>query len=99
MESGRIEPLRALPVHREAQPCLRHLSQCTLIFPLKGIPQTQGTEPSNDAPIFGLLPEAPLKGLGGVWRPLEPWSPGASGGCSKFWRPLDDTGGLNPNRK
>ena len=39
MENGRIEPLRALPVHREAQPCLQppqwaKYIQCTLIFPL-----------------------------------------------------------------
>ena len=37
------EPLRALPVHREAQPCLQppqwaKYIQCTLIFPLMGIP-------------------------------------------------------------
>ena len=65
MESGRIEPFRALPVHREAQPCLQppqwaKYIQCTLIFPLKGIPQTQvGRRPH----IFSDLLRGPLEGV------------------------------------
>ena len=70
MENGRIEPLRALPVHREAQPCLQppqyaKYIQCTLIFPLMGIPQTQGPKPLAVGPTFLVcLQEAPL---GGSW--------------------------------
>ena len=37
MENGRIEPLRALPVHREAQPCLQPPQWAKYIdFPLDG---------------------------------------------------------------
>ena len=65
MENGRLEPLRALPVYREAQPCLQPIEwakyiQCTLIFPLMGIPQTLAQNPSNDAPTFSAtFQEAP----------------------------------------
>ena len=70
MENGRIEVFRALPVHREAQPCFQppqwaKYIQGTLIFPLMGIPQTQGPKPSPVTPTFlACLQEAPL---GGSW--------------------------------
>ena len=62
MENGRIEPLRALPVHGEAP-----VGQ-TLIFPNMKIPTN--TKPCRlRFPSEKLLkaPEAP----GGIWRPLE----------------------------
>ena len=67
MESGRIEPLRAPPTHREAQPCLqppqwtKHI-QCTLISPLMGIPTR---------PIFGDLGGS--EALEALEARLRPW--------------------------
>ena len=89
MESGRIEPFRALPVHREAQPCLQP--------PLLGQIYTMYI----DFPLDGNTPNPTLKSLkrrlggleasGGPWRPLEapggrPWRPRPLGLWSS-WRP------------
>ena len=50
MENGRVEPLRALPVHREAQPPVGQISTMYIDFPLDRKPQTQGPKPHADAP-------------------------------------------------
>ena len=114
MENGRIEPLRALPVHREAQPCLQppqwaKYIQCTLFFFLM------------DAHIFSDLLGGPLKGswplaaanlrelleaLEAPWRPVEapggPWRPGPvflfEGEDDLFEVGIEGVA-LNPNRK
>ena len=59
MENGRLEPLRALSVHREAQRA-KHI-QCTLIF---GIPQTQRSKPHSDTSRFSASFQAPWGILG-----------------------------------
>ena len=93
MDSGRIEPLQALPVHQEAQLCLQHpVGQiCTMHidFLLKGIPQTEGQKPdfqafsrgpSELAPSCGKAPGEALE----AWRPWRPGPlPGDPGGVKK----------------
>ena len=68
MESGRIEPLRALPAHREAQPCLQP-PQCQIYtmyidFPLDGNTLNPTSKVSAVTPTFSVTLAA-AKGAGG----------------------------------
>ena len=86
MESGRIEPLRALPVHREAQPCLQppqwaKYVQCTLIFPLMG----NTPNPRIKSLKRRLRLENPLQ----TPPPLEAPAPEAPGGSLEAPRVLE----------
>ena len=89
MESGRIEPLRAPPVHREAQPCSSHPSGPN--FPLDG--NTLNLTVKALRPhIFSHLPGRPGPRLQQIGTgPLEEgaWTPEVCGGP---WRPLEGLG-------
>ena len=87
MENGRIEPLRALPVHGKTQPCFE--PKC-----LKRVPHIS-------ASFRGAW--RPLKAPGGLWRFLNPLkAPDLGGLCSPcrllggFCRPLQPPGGAWP---
>ena len=77
MESGRIEPFRALPVHREAQPCLQppllgQIYTMYIDFPLDG----NTPNPTLKSLKRRLVLENPLQTPPRLWRRLE-----ARGAC------------------
>ena len=96
MESGRIEALRALPVHREAQltPVGQILTMYIDVF-LMETPQTLGFEPYKDVPGW-----APQKRHSQGAHGKPPASrPGPAGQEGLHLEVGTEGAALNPNRK